>query len=80
MGLGNGFVMGHQIGHLLLSMEKLKDCLTIKERRNNIVTPQLRLKHEMNWEVIYSKQHNCRRKDLKAIEEIKSRMGTKGWD
>lgn len=81
MSLGNGFFVGHQIGHLLLSMGKLlKDCLRIRERRRVIVTPQLRSKHEMNWEVIYSKQHNCRHKDLKAIEEMKSGMGTEGWD
>lgn len=81
MSLGNGFFVGHQIGHLLLSMRKvLKDCLRIRERRSIIVIPQLRSQHEMNWEVIYSKQHNCRHKELKAIEEMKSRMGTEGWN
>lgn len=81
MSLGNGFFMGHQICYLQVSMGKLlKDCLRVRERRSIIVTPQLRSKHEMNWEVIYSKQQNCRCKDLKAIEEMKSRMDTKGWD
>ena len=51
-----------------------------KKRRSIIVTPRLRLKDEMNWEVIYSKQHSCRCKELKVIEETKSRMGSKGWD
>ena len=51
-----------------------------KKKRSIIVTPLLRSKDEMNWEVIYSKQHNCSCKELKVIGEMKSRMDSKGWD